>query len=175
MWTVANNGNPTIPKQLDDELKLEEILNNQYRAGTINQVDRMKILEEFRPTRAKRKASTSVLYATIAAKVMTLASNEFIRRFLIHVLPHSFHRIRHYGLFASAGRAENIARARQLLHGTKPHSNPTDADTIDGSPTLSHPCPRCGGRMIIIETFERGNAPHYRPAASTVAIRIDTS
>jgi hypothetical protein len=69
MWTVANNGNPTIPKQLDDELKLEEILNNQYRAGTINQVDRMKILEEFRPTRAKRKASTSVLYATIAAVV----------------------------------------------------------------------------------------------------------
>jgi Putative transposase. len=109
------------------------------------------------------------------AKVMTLASDEFIRRFLIHVLPHGFHRIRHYGLFASAGRAENIARARELLHLPKPQSNPTDADTIDESPTLSHPCPCCGGRMIIIETFERGSAPHYRPAAPTVAIRIDTS
>ena len=109
------------------------------------------------------------------AKVMTLATDEFIRRFLIHVLPHGFHRIRHYGLFASAGRAENIARARELLHVPKPQSNPTDADTIDESPTLAHPCPCCGGRMIIIETFERGSAPHYRPAAPTVAIRIDTS
>ena len=109
------------------------------------------------------------------AKVMTLASDEFIRRFLIHVLPRGFHRIRHYGLFASAGRAENIARTRELLHAPKPQSNPTDANTIDESPTLSHPCPCCGGRMIIIETFERGSAPHYRPAAPTVAIRIDTS
>jgi Putative transposase len=104
---------------------------------------------------------------------MTLASNEFIRRFLIHVLPHSFHRIRHYGLFASAGRAENIARARQLLHGPKPQSNPTNANTIDE--LLSHRCPCCGGRMITIETFKRGSAPHYRPTAPTVDIRIDTS
>jgi Putative transposase/Transposase zinc-binding domain len=108
-------------------------------------------------------------------KIMTLASDEFIRRFLIHVLPRGFHRIRHYGLFASAGRAENIARARKLLHLPKPQSNPTDADTIDESPTLSQPCPCCGGRMIIIETFQRGGAPNYRPAAPTVAIRIDTS
>jgi hypothetical protein len=109
------------------------------------------------------------------AKVMTLATGEFIRRFLIHVLPHGFHRIRHYGLFASAGRAENIARARELLHLPKPHSNPTDADTIDESPTLAHPCPCCGGRMIVIETFKRGRPPHYRPTAPTVAVRIDTS
>ena len=108
-------------------------------------------------------------------KIMTLASDEFIRRFLIHVLPRGFHRIRHYGLFASAERAENIARARKLLHVPKPQSNPTDADTIDESPTLSQPCPCCGGRMIIIETFQRGGAPNYRPAAPTVAIRIDTS
>ena len=109
------------------------------------------------------------------AKVMTLASHEFIRRFLIHVLPHGFHRIRHYGLFASAGRAENIARARELLHLPKPQSNPTDADTIDESPTLAHPCPCCGGRMIIIETFKRGSAPRYPPSTPTAAIRIDTS
>ena len=84
---------------------------------------------------------------------MTLDVAEFIRRFLIHVLPHGFHRIRHYGLFASAGRAENIARARELLNVPKPQSNPTDADTTDESPIPAHPCPCCGGRMIIIETF----------------------
>ena len=63
-------------------------------------------------------------------KVMTLASDEFIRRFLIHVLPSGFHRIRHYGLFANGGRAENLARARQLLgvsptHGASPATPPT--------------------------------------------------
>ena len=51
---------------------------------------------------------------------MTLATDEFIRRFLIHVLPHGFHRIRHYGLFASGTRADNIARARELLAVAKP-------------------------------------------------------
>ena len=108
-------------------------------------------------------------------KRMTLDTHEFIRRFLIHVLPRGFHRIRHCGLFASAGRAENIARARELLHVPEPQSNPIDADTIDTSQTLSHPCPCCGGRMIIIETFERGSAPRYRPSTPTAVIRIDTS
>jgi hypothetical protein len=108
------------------------------------------------------------------AKVMTLAIDEFIRRFLIHVLPDGFHRIRHYGLFANGGRAENIARARRLLNVPATSSEPSDASGTDDSEpqTLSHPCPCCGGRMIIIETFERGCAPRYRP---TVPIRIDTS
>jgi putative transposase/transposase-like zinc-binding protein len=108
------------------------------------------------------------------AKVMTLAIDEFIRRFLIHVLPSGFHRIRHYGLLANGGRANNITRARQLLNVPATHSESSDADSADdGEPqTLSHPCPCCGGRMIIIETFERGCAPRYRP---TVSIRIDTS
>jgi hypothetical protein len=107
-------------------------------------------------------------------KVMTLAVDEFIRRFLLHVLPDGFHRIRHYGLFANGGRAENIARARQLLNAPAMQRETGDADsTHDGEPQeLSHPCPCCGGRMIIIETFERGSAPRYRPKAS---IRIDTS
>jgi hypothetical protein len=109
------------------------------------------------------------------AKVMTLASEEFIRRFLIHVLPHGFHRIRHYGLFASAGRADNIARARELLNTPKPQSNPADADTTDEPPTPAHPCPCCGGRTIIVETFARGSRPRYHPAPPTLAIRIDTS
>jgi len=107
-------------------------------------------------------------------KVMTLATHEFIRRFLIHVLPRGFHRIRHYGLFANSSRADNIARARELLALPKPRSNATDADTIEEPPTLAHPCPCCGGRMIIIETFERGGSPKYRPPP-TSAIRIDTS
>jgi len=104
------------------------------------------------------------------AKMMTLASGEFIRRFLIHVLPSGFHRIRHYGLLASGKRAENIARARQLLAVPKPQSENAAAGNEPQTP--SHPCPCCGGRMIIIETFERGCSPRTRPASS---IRIDTS
>jgi hypothetical protein len=108
------------------------------------------------------------------AKVMTLAIDEFIRRFLVHVLPDGFHRIRHYGLFANGGRAENIARARQLLNVPAPRNEPSHADrTGDGEPqTLSHPCPCCGGRMIIIEILEPGRTPQYRP---TVPNRIDSS
>jgi hypothetical protein len=104
------------------------------------------------------------------AKVMTLATGEFIRRFLIHVLPSGFHRIRHYGLFASSKRAENIARARQLLAVPKPHSD--NAADCNEPQTPSHPCPCCGGRMIIIEIFERGCSPRTRPVP---VIRIDTS
>ncbi len=108
------------------------------------------------------------------AKVMTLAIDEFIRRFLIHVLPGGFHRIRHYGLFANGGRADNIAQARQLLNATAAHLEPSDTGGAgDAEPqTLSHPCPCCGGRMIIIETFERGGTPRHRP---TVPARIDSS
>ena len=109
-------------------------------------------------------------------KVITLAIDEFIRRFLIHVLPTGFHRIRHYGLFASGKRVENIARARELLNAPAPQSDADDTNDADANepPTLAHPCPCCGGRMIIIETFERGSTPRYRPTSPTT-IRIDTS
>jgi Putative transposase len=105
---------------------------------------------------------------------MTLATDEFIRRFLIHVLPDGFHRIRHYGLFASASRADNLARARQLLAAPAPQTQSDDAQTSapDDAPTLSHPCPCCGGRMLIIESFEPGCSPRFHPVASC---RIDTS
>ena len=106
-------------------------------------------------------------------KIMTLASGEFIRRFLIHVLPSGFHRIRHYGLFANGGRAENLARARELLGVLAKQNEPRDADAnADEPPMLSLPCPGCGGRMIIIETFERGSTPRTRPSSP---ITIDTS
>jgi hypothetical protein len=106
-------------------------------------------------------------------KTMTLAAHEFIRRFLIHVLPHGFHRIRHYGLFASAKHAENITNARQLLNAPAPQNEARDAVADADQPqTFAHPCPCCGGRMIIIETFERGCSPRTRPTGS---IRLDTS
>jgi ssDNA-binding Zn-finger/Zn-ribbon topoisomerase 1 len=110
-------------------------------------------------------------------KLMTLATHEFIRRFLMHVLPAGFHRIRYYGLLASGQRAENIARARQMLavplipiDAIKAIATKPDEPT-----TPEHPCPCCGGRMIIIETFERGGSPRYRPTAPPPTIRIDTS
>jgi hypothetical protein len=106
-------------------------------------------------------------------KIMTLAAHEFIRRFLIHVLPSGFHRIRHYGLFANSSRLDNITRARQLLAVPMPQNQRADAP--DGNEPQTHPCPYCGGRMIVVETFERGCSPRYRPSASMAAIRIDTS
>jgi predicted Zn-ribbon and HTH transcriptional regulator len=101
-------------------------------------------------------------------KRMTLTTDEFIRRFLIHVLPRGFHRIRHCGLLAKSAGADNIARARELL---TPQAQPADA-TDDNDPL---PCPHCGGRMIIIETFTRGSMPRHRPTGPMIAIRIDTS
>jgi len=110
-------------------------------------------------------------------KVMTLSTAEFIRRFLIHVLPHGFHRIRHYGLLASGTRADNVARARELLAvpAAQPEARDHSCTEADDPKPLSHPCPCCGGRMIVIETFQRGASPRYRPATSTTVIRIDTS
>ena len=109
-------------------------------------------------------------------KTMTLAADEFIRRFLIHVLPKGFHRIRHYGLLSSGRRAENIAHARELLAVPAPAKQPEPPKAaIDEPRVLPQPCPCCGSRMIIIETFAPGCQPHHRPSATTVAIRIDTS
>jgi Putative transposase len=108
------------------------------------------------------------------AKVMALATGEFIRRFLIYVLPDGFHRIRHYGLFANGGRAGTSPepgtcstcrrhRARRLRRTAAATAGRRRSRTL---------VPCCGGRIIIIETFERGSTPRYRP---TVPIRIDTS
>jgi len=109
-------------------------------------------------------------------KLMTLDTHEFIRRFLMHVLPQGFHRIRYYGLLASSTRARNIARARELLAVPLIPIDAIKAATTkpDEPKSPEHPCPCCGGRMVIIETFERGSKPRYRPTPPT-PIRIDTS
>ena len=94
-------------------------------------------------------------------KTMTLPAHEFIRRFLIHVLPKGFHRIRHYGLFANGQRAENLDRARTLLNmpGHNQAADPASPDEPDEPGPHLHPCPKCGGTMVIIETFEPGQTP----------------
>jgi hypothetical protein len=103
-------------------------------------------------------------------KTMTLAPAEFIRRFLIHVLPSGFHRIRHYGLFANTARAANLAKARALLDTPAPA---TAADTSTEAGAAVKPaitCPCCGGRMVLVEVFERGHAPHTAPTKATSGI-----
>lgn len=99
-------------------------------------------------------------------KRMTLTADEFIRRFLLHVLPAGFHRIRHYGLFANGGRAENLARARELLDQPPPQDRIEVIAETDQPAPLAQPCPCCGGPMIVIETFEPGHTPrHHAPRA----------
>lgn len=94
-------------------------------------------------------------------KVMRLDTHEFIRRFLIHVLPEGFHRIRHYGLLSSAARKTNIAKIRTLLDAeTTTQEDIPPAEIVPL--TLREPCPCCSGPMRIIETFRRGEVPRSR-------------
>ncbi len=97
-------------------------------------------------------------------KTMTLPTHEFIRRFLMHVLPKGFHRIRHYGFLANGNRAANVARARQLLAATL-HDQATDSEAPekpDQPNPPAYPCPSCGGPMVITETFEPGQKPRQQ-------------
>jgi Putative transposase len=107
-------------------------------------------------------------------RTMTLDAGEFIRRFLLHVLPSGFHRIRHYGLIASTVRARNIERARQLLAARKLllQSAHAEVDSETETPSPARRCPCCGGRMIIVETFE---GPRPAQSSSPSRFRIDTS
>ena len=118
-------------------------------------------------------------------KVMTLATDEFIRRFLMHVLPAGFHRIRYYGMLTCSKRTANVARARELLalapivpiDAIKAVSTKADepGTKADEQQTPKHPCPCCGARMSIIETFLRGQQPKHQPTPGPPKIRIDTS
>jgi len=90
-------------------------------------------------------------------KTMTLTTDEFMRRFLLHVLPSGFHRIRHYGLLANGGRRDHLARARELLQVEPVNAEAlrTDADVSDKAVQPTFVCPDCGAAMIIIEILAR--------------------
>jgi hypothetical protein len=108
---------------------------------------------------------------------MTLKPDEFIRR-LMHVLPNGFHRIRHCSLLASGTKTETIARIRELIAAVAPvqaAQQPQAPDSAAATDQATHLCPCCGGRMNIIETFNRGSTPQYRPPPPPTVIRIDTS
>jgi Putative transposase/Transposase zinc-binding domain len=116
----------------------------------------------------------------VRLKTMTLAPPEFIRRFLLHVLPTGFHRIRHYGLLANGQRREMVARARQLLDAATAEAAATERtdnndEAGEAAARSTQRCPCCGGRMIVVETFAPGAAPRHRPSALIAGIRIDTS
>ena len=103
-------------------------------------------------------------------KVMRLSTDAFIRRFLIHVLPDGFHRIRPYGLLASGACKRNVEAIRRLL-GTAPTASIEATDTDPVPPlALREPCPDCGGVMRIVETFRRGARPMTRAPPRKAAV-----
>ena len=110
---------------------------------------------------------------------MTLKTDEFIRRFLIHVLPSRFHRIRHYGLLANSERRDNLKRARELLLEKTDNDDAIENSVIDSAASETNEipeplqptylCPDCGSPMVIIECFERGQLPRAPPVRIIVA------
>jgi len=101
-------------------------------------------------------------------RVMTMSADAFIRRFLLHVLPRGFHRIRHYGLLAGSARKASLALARRLLEVASEPANDDIAEPDDYRP----PCPCCGGHMIIIETFERWQQPRAPPSTMATTGKV---
>ena len=108
--------------------------------------DQRGVTFKWKDYRAKRRARY---------KTMTLATPEFIRRFLIHVLPPGFHRIRHYGLLANPVRVKQVQRLRELLSEDTLDAVPETHVVDDKLPTATYICPTCGAPMIIIETFHK--------------------
>jgi len=110
-------------------------------------------------------------------KSMTLKTDEFIRRFLIHVLPSGFHRIRHYGLLANSGRRDNLKRARELLIDKTDDDDANDKGAIESAKSNEIPepipatyiCPDCGSPMVIIDCFGREQLPRAPPMRTIAA------
>jgi hypothetical protein len=99
---------------------------------------------------------------TTRHKAMTLSPQEFMRRFLLHVLPGGFHRIRHYGLLANSSRRDNLALARELLHATPPPSSES-ADDASAAPAPIFVCAHCGHAMVVLQIFLRDNSIRAPP------------
>jgi hypothetical protein len=98
-------------------------------------------------------------------KTMTLSADEFMRRFLLHVLPGGFHRIRHFGLIANNGRKEKLALARELLN-VVPAAASTEADSdnaVDEPVRPAFVCTHCGAQMLVLESFLRGQSIRAPP------------
>jgi hypothetical protein len=96
-------------------------------------------------------------------KAMTLCPQEFMRRFLLHVLPGGFHRIRHYGLLANGSRRHNLALARELLHVASPPPDGLAADQ-SAAPAPTFVCAHCGHAMVVLEVFLRDCSIRAPPA-----------
>ena len=95
---------------------------------------------------------------------MALSADEFMRRFLLHVLPGGFHRIRHFGLIANNERKEKLALARQLLDVATVAVQVAAADAANDEPErLNFVCRHCGGAMVVVETFIRGQSIRAPP------------
>jgi Zn finger protein HypA/HybF involved in hydrogenase expression len=92
---------------------------------------------------------------------MTLAVGEFMRRFLLHVLPNGFHRIRHYGLLTNTQRVKHLTKIREYLHCAE-KENPKE-QTSQSNDEGVFVCPHCNAPMVIIEIFDRGHAPRAPP------------
>jgi hypothetical protein len=101
-------------------------------------------------------------------KVMPLSADEFIRRFLMHVLPSGFHRIRHYGVFANRQRADNLSKVRKLLNADEPTTTNDDVEASSDEPVSTYICRTCSGPMIVIETLLPDHAPRAPPTVSNL-------
>ena len=125
--------------------------------------------------RWKDYRAASPATGAVKIKTMTLSPEEFLRRFLLHVLPGGFHRIRHYGLLAHGPRAMDIDRLLALIavQAARQPTSPANDNSEPAEPAAQPPCPCCGGRMRIIEVFTRGRAP--RTPVPITRLRIDSS
>jgi Putative transposase/Transposase zinc-binding domain len=102
-------------------------------------------------------------------KTMTLAADEFVRRFLLHVLPAGFHRIRHYGVLANPSRRENLSKIRELLGVVPASIGPSANDVVTVAVPPTFVCRHCGSPMIIIDILQRCRPIRAPPVERTRA------